>query len=104
MAKEGKEASMFIDWDITKFSVETHIWCTSLHKRKSERVYIKALFFSVSYLRRYFKHFIPIKDCIYNGRTLVDPGTIINNKFKEQLYRWCGIPHTNSMIHRYGYL
>ena len=28
---------------------------------------------------------IAIKDSIHNGRTLVDSGTITNNKFKEQL-------------------
>ena len=56
----------------------------SSYKSKDERiVYMKTPFILVSYSRNYFKHLIAIKDCIYNGRTLVDSGTITNNKFKE---------------------
>ena len=55
----------------------------SSYKSKDERVYIKTPFISVSYSRKYFKHLIAIKDCMHNGRALVDSGTITNNKFKE---------------------
>ena len=58
----------------------------SSYKSKDERVYMKTPFISVSYSRKYFKHLIAIKDCMYNGRILVDSGTITNNKFKEQLH------------------
>ena len=57
----------------------------SSYESKDERVYMKTPFISVSYSTKYFKHLIAIKDCIHNGRTLVDSGTITNNKFKEQL-------------------
>ena len=46
---------------------------------------MKTPFISVSYSIKYFKNLITIKDCMHNGRTLVDSGTITNNKFKEQL-------------------
>ena len=64
----------------------THWVYQSSYKSKDERVYMKTPFISVSYSRNWFKHLIAIKDCMYNGRTLVDAGTITNNKFKEQLW------------------
>ena len=73
----------------------------SSYKSKDERVYMKTPFISVSYSRKYFKHLIAIKDCMHNGRTLVDLGTITNNEFKEQLCRvW--YPLALSFINNYG--
>ena len=44
---------------------------------------MKTPFISVSYSRRYFKYLIAIKNCMHNGRTLVDLDT--KDKFKEQV-------------------
>ena len=63
----------------------THWVYQSSYKSKDERVYIKIPFISVSYSRKFFEYLIAIKDYMYNGRTLVNSGTITNNKFKEQL-------------------
>ena len=61
------------------------VYQSSYESKGERRVYMKTPFISVSYSRKYFKHLIAIKDYMHNGRTLVDSGTITNNKFKEQL-------------------
>ena len=63
---------------------------------------MKTPFISVLYSRRkYFQHLIAIKDCMHNSRTLVDLGTITNDKFKEQL-RMVWYPLVLSFINDYG--
>lgn len=58
----------------------------SLYKSKDDSICIKTPFYSVSYLLKYFKDLIAIKNCMYNGRTLVNLCMIMTNKFKEQLW------------------
>ena len=61
------------------------VYQSSYESKDERRVYTKTPFIPISYSRKYFKHLIAIKDCMHNGRTLVNSGTINNNKFKEQL-------------------
>ena len=95
------QAIEFIDWEtIEHCKVETHVGCTSPYKSKDERIYMKTAFVSVSYSRKSFKSLIAIKDCMYNGRNLLDSDTITNCKFKEQL-RMVWYPLILSFIDNY---
>ena len=76
------------------------VYQSSYESKGERRVYMKTPFISVSYSRKYFQDLIAIKDCMHNGRTLVDLGTITKDNFKEQL-RMVWYPLVLSFIDNY---